>query len=199
MLRLYYADVSNIDLGKEFTLSQYRKKRLETIWQEEKRRQSIGAERLLNKALEELYPGFKPPADIILDNNGKPYISSKPLYFSLAHSGNIAACAVSDNNIGLDVQIEEAPREKIMRRVFSTRESEYVLSATDKNHAFTEVWTKKESKVKKSGAGIGAMLSIVDILDDEYIWHAVIDKYHFAISLEEKAFSEPEMIIKTEL
>ena len=199
MLRLYYADVSNIDLGEEFTLSQYRKKRLETIWQEEKRRQSIGAELLLNKALEELYPGFKPPADIILDNNGKPYISSKPLYFSLAHSGNIAACAVSDNNIGLDVQIEEAPREKIMRRVFSGRESEYVLSATDKNHAFTEVWTKKESKVKKSGAGIGAMLSIVDILDDENIWHTVSDKCHFAISLEEKAFSEPEMIIKTEL
>lgn len=199
MVRIYYAYTDKIDPVGVHRLSQYRKERIAALVDIDKRRQSIGAELLLNMALEELAPEISIPADIKTDDNGKPFIASGSLHFSLAHSGALSACAVSEKPIGLDVQLEEEPRERIIRRVFSTEEVEFLNFSEDKSYAFTKLWTMKESKVKQNGKGIGAMLGGTEVLSDEKIWHCKISDYHFALCSEDKLSSGPDAIIKIEL
>ena len=64
---------------------------------------------------------------------GKPYLKSNRAYFSISHSGNLVICAVSDVEIGADVQQIKKIREKT---------SEYIGAEYEN---FFSLWTKKEA------------------------------------------------------
>lgn len=105
MVRLYIADVSTLDIERALTeVSDYRRQKALRCPDDEKCRCSLGAELLLYRAL-------GAPVEYALGDNGKPYIDGGA-HFSLSHSGKYAVCAVSDCEIGVDI---EYPRENTAR------------------------------------------------------------------------------------
>lgn len=179
MLKLYYTDVSNLpDLGEGLPLSQYRREKLASCRNVQTRKQYIGAELLLLWALRQEGVRKFPPLVSVMPG-GKPVLQNIPLQFSLSHSGTLAACAISDRPVGLDLEREGRFHESLLRRCFSPEEQQRILENKDKDALFTELWTGKESMLKRSGAGIRDNLSFVhpNATDSEiHIWHTCVSK-----------------------
>lgn len=82
--------------------------------------------------------------------NGKPYLLDAPLCFNLSHSGEITAVAVSEFEVGLDIQKrEERNASAIQKR----------LTPAEQEEDFFAVWTAKEAYVKLRGGTLAGMLS----------------------------------------
>ena len=101
--------------------------------------------------------------------HGKPYAAESfrtanhPSFFSVSHSGNIAAIAVDDRELGLDVElIPSEDRLRLADRFYHPNERDYVRSAPDQPFAFCEIWTRKEAYLKMTGEGISTDLTAFD-------------------------------------
>ncbi len=163
MRGVYLMDVSAINPTDETLLAQMSQRRLEKISRlkkEEAKKQSIGAELLLNHALDIVAPEIKRPVIWETDENGKLFIPNSKFYVNLSHSGKYAVCAVSDKPIGIDIQKCAEPDMRLAERFFSPEEVEYLKSGGD----FFEIWVKKESFVKAVGKGLGMSLSGFSVL-----------------------------------
>ncbi len=86
---------------------------------------------------------------------GKPYLSGfHDIYFSISHSGQYAACAVSDTPIGIDIQKLSRYNQRLAERICSKAELCQLAADNDKASLFTKLWTQKEAYVKMLGSGI---------------------------------------------
>lgn len=89
---------------------------------------------------------------------GKPYLAEYPqIHFNLSHSGNVAACAVADDEIGMDVQVFEKGKEGIAGRFFTKEEQETLEKAKESGNfeaLFFAYWSIKESYLKYTGLGM---------------------------------------------
>lgn len=90
---------------------------------------------------------------------GKPYFEEIPLCFSISHSGTLAAVAVSEREVGLDVQeVSGIAWEKLARRFFAKEAWEELLSLKEKDpemgrDAFFRKWCCREAAGKLTGEG----------------------------------------------
>ena len=103
---------------------------------------------------------------VTFGGHGKPY-AQNGVFFSVSHSGRIAAIAVDDTELGLD--IEELPaidRLKIADRFYHPAERRYVKEAADQRRAFCDIWTRKEAYLKITGEGISTDLTAFDTLSE---------------------------------
>lgn len=105
-------------------------------------------------------------AKIITGKNGKPYLDGGKTYFSLSHSGNIALCAVSDNEVGADVQEIKPLKRDISPRILTDDEAAALrpLSEDEKTDFLFRIWTEKESVMKFSGLGFALPFKDIDVL-----------------------------------
>ena len=166
MVKLYVADISNLPdpLSVPETLKSLpteRQQRIHKMQQEKSRKQSMGVGLLLQKVLA-LY--HMQDSQVFIGEHGKPMIEG--LEFSLAHSGNLVICAVSDEPVGCDVEeIRKAPKG-VAERYFSESEQAYLsrFSAEEYDKEFFRLWTKKESYVKMTGEGLGLPFEEYEIL-----------------------------------
>ncbi len=94
--------------------------------------------------------------------NGKPYFRDFPLQFNLSHSGNYVLCAVSEEEIGADIQQHCGKNvEKISGRFFSKREAEAIAAeqaGEEREKLFYRLWARKEAYGKLTGKGIAGVL-----------------------------------------
>lgn len=106
--------------------------------------------------------------------HGKPELPKEyGLYFNLSHSGKYAVCAISDHNIGTDIQIHRGERENLAKRFFHPEELEYLKKADDRMKCFYDLWCLKESYIKYTGRGLGAGLnrfSVVPLYLHKELW-----------------------------
>lgn len=87
--------------------------------------------------------------------NGKLFLKDNAnLFFNISHCRRGVAVAVDREPIGVDIQDIVPCKEGVMRRVFSAEEQRLVLAASDRDRAFTRLWTLKESAVKCGGESI---------------------------------------------
>lgn len=124
---------------------------------------SAAAGYLLRRALKER--GLNAEAvKITYGEHGKPYIAGGAFYFNLSHSGDIAVCAVSDCEVGVDVQKIKPVARKLMARVCTPDELNFIDNAEEgKDAAFCRLWTVKESFIKQLGAGLSLSLSGIEV------------------------------------
>lgn len=87
---------------------------------------------------------------------GKPYLESNACYFSLSHSEDLLVCAVSDEEIGADVEVCRPLKQDISRKILSSEDLEAyrLLPEEERNDWLIRVWTEKESIGKLLGTGI---------------------------------------------
>lgn len=100
-----------------------------------------------------------------------------PCFFNISHTKNIAVCAVSDREVGIDVEHKRELKDPLIRRAFTPEEIVYAekLNMNDKNPVkaghedqggqsfglsddqltyYTRLWTIKESVMKWYGLGL---------------------------------------------
>lgn len=106
------------------------------------------------------------PRELVLDygKKGKPYLKEYPYFFNLSHSGEYVLCAVSDQEIGADIQqCVSMDVERLARRFFSTEECK-VLAAyeteSEKQQFFFRQWARKEAYGKLIGEGIAGTITV---------------------------------------
>lgn len=86
---------------------------------------------------------------------GRPCFKENVLpFFSVSHSGDLWACAISTRRVGLDIQriTSERNTPAITRRFFHPEETAFLEQ--NGYNGFFSVWTAKESYVKYTGDGI---------------------------------------------
>ena len=92
--------------------------------------------------------------------HGKPYVSGEdPIFFSLSHSGEYVLLAVSDSEIGADIQLRIRKDYEHMAKHFMTQ-TEYELWCKQlpgkQRELFYQIWTGKEAYLKLTGEGMTA-------------------------------------------
>lgn len=156
-MNVYVLDIAPLH-GRErealALLPEERREKALRIRREEARLRSIGAALLLRAV------GIEPP--FAYGEHGKPYIPGGP-YFSLTHSGALAALAVSDTPVGLDIE-KIAPVRRTAARALTTKEREYMEA--DPERRFAYLWTRKEAALKCTGAGLSQPMNAFSVLED---------------------------------
>ncbi|MDE5803582.1 MAG: 4'-phosphopantetheinyl transferase superfamily protein [Lachnospiraceae bacterium] len=103
------------------------------------------------------------PVEIVKAPGGKPSLpDSRGLFFNLSHSGAYAACAISDREVGLDIQqCKKAVRPAVLDRVLHEMEKDCCagLSEEEKAAFFFRIWAAKEAYVKCTGEGLAKRFS----------------------------------------
>lgn len=173
MLKIYAMNISGIDTedGELYEkLSENRRRKVLKLKNESAKKQSLGATLLLNTAMAE-ENGAKPPLEVSYGEFGKPYLTDYPgIHINIAHSGEYAVCAVSDTEIGVDIQYMRDFNEAVMRRCFTEKEIKTVKSAEDQKGAFYDLWVRKESFAKAVGKGLYLPLREISVIDDRIIY-----------------------------
>lgn len=170
MIKIYMMNVSGIDLENKKCYENLSARRLEKVKRlknDTAKRQSIAAEILLNISMDDEVPGVKHPVIWEPDKNGKPYLIEYPqIYINITHSKNYAVCAISDTQVGVDIQYMREVDLSMAERFFSECEQEYIKSSPNKIDAFYEIWVRKESFVKAVGTGLNIPLDSFSVLSD---------------------------------
>lgn len=143
----------------------------------------LGAGMLLQKMLLDLQSGVKYSDTVILEEeelltclqdrikgeqaepltisyrygaHGKPMIADFPKHFNLSHSGDYVVCAVSDGEVGVDIQKWVPFKERTAERFFAPEEWKLLqtLPMGQRTEMFYRLWTRKEAYGKYTGLGI---------------------------------------------
>lgn len=94
---------------------------------------------------------------------GKPYFKEFPnIHFSLAHSGEYAAAALSDRPCGIDIERIGKVNKRLIPRICTEKEKIFLEQSENIQKSLTQLWTLKESYVKAIGEGIAFGLKNIE-------------------------------------
>lgn len=174
MISVYFANtelLKNEDFylrALELVSSQRREKTLRFRIKEDRIR-SLCAELLLKKSLRDLQLDDR-NLTYVYGEHEKPSLAGlDSFYFNLSHSEDYVMCAVSDREIGCDIEKTGKADMKIARRYFTAEEYsalENLSSDEEKNDLFFRYWTLKESYIKCTGQGLFLPLNEFEICFD---------------------------------
>ncbi len=188
MIELYIADISKLNIDSALArVSEYRRQKTLRLRDYESKRQSLGAELLLYRAM-----NAGKPFTYSLGENGKPQLDDGRC-FSLSHSGSYAVCAVSDCDIGVDIELPHKDSLRLARRFFTGSEYERIAASDNPDELFCQLWTIKESFIKATGKGLSTPLSSFEAADKigEYrTAHFKHGGYHLAVCVKCEEISE---------
>lgn len=152
-LKDFYKDGINL-------LDRERLEKAERYIKEEDRLLSFMTGLLLRKIL-----GVSDEKKLLYGRSGKPYLEQGP-FFSISHSGDTAVIAVSDGEIGVDIERPRNIDQKIMERCFTDDETKFADGSPEN---FVRIWTLKEAVSKFFGEGIGFGFNSFSVLPIEKI------------------------------
>jgi phosphopantetheinyl transferase len=90
--------------------------------------------------------------DLVMADNGKPYLKGVPFHFSFSHCKGYAACAVSDHfPIGIDIEIIHPRIAKVAHKFLNDAEKTMLanLNEEDALKQLAFFWAAKEAMYKK--------------------------------------------------
>lgn len=109
------------------------------------------------------------------DQKKKPgFQNAENIHFSISHSGEWWTCAISREEVGLDIQQEQDCRaERLARRFFHPLEVTW-LEKNGYSH-FCRLWAYKESYVKYTGVGLVQGMDYFSIINPAGVLTGVED------------------------
>lgn len=128
------------------------------------------------------------------DERGKPYFAGeRNIFVSISHSGERCLAAVSDRQIGADIEFIKGDSIRLLRlaeRYFTAPEAEYVKTAPLER--FYEIWCAKESYMKYTGEGFSLPMSAFSVLDSHMCYsHFTENGYAFCVCSLEHTVDPP--------
>lgn len=171
------------------SINNFKKKdidKLPTI--DDKKRSILGLKLLMTLLLEKNinYNDLK----FTKNKDGKPIITNYPLFYSTSHSDEYVICALSDKEIGIDIQSIQKINFKIMNSFFDKYEKFY----SNNNENYTKVLSLKEAYGKCYGFGINYIKEVkfsikkenIIINDKNVTYKFINDIPNYIISIVEK-------------
>lgn len=129
----------------------------------QKQKSSIAADRLCRSAIS-AFCGVSPDGIIFNKNkHGKPYAIGLPVHFNISHSGDMVICAVSEKEIGADIEKIRKINPRTAEKFAAPDELEYIRNS---DNGFFEIWTLKEAYFKCIGTGLNSDIKNVSFSID---------------------------------
>ena len=192
MIKVAYCNIERLDLEKAYNLvSKERQDKIDFYRFDKDKKLSCGVYLLLKKLLDEenvTNPQFK------IEKYGKAYISNyENIYFNLSHSGKMVLCAISDREVGVDIEyIDSSIDLNIAKNYFFNREYESIMNSDNPSEEFFNYWVLKESYMKYTGLGMNLMLDTFEIMigdeiklknDEKNLKFGLFDIGHYKIGI----------------
>lgn len=150
--------LNNIYEKKNIKINKYLKK-------VDKFRATIG-EILLSNLVDDYYN-----LEFYTNKYGKPYIKNKDIFFNISKSFDYVICAISNKEIGVDIEKVRDVDFSFIKRFTTKNEKKYILKSKDglMDRIF-QIYTLKEAYFKCKGINLKSMLKVeFTINDDEVI------------------------------
>lgn len=130
-----------------------------------KTEQTAFAQKLLLEALSREY-GITRLPEVARTPLGKPFFPAYPeIQFNYSHSKRAAACILSREAAGIDLEQVRSYQEKTARRFCCEQEWNWLQRQPDLDQAWIRIWTLKEAWLKYLGTGLRTDLQKLDISD----------------------------------
>lgn len=178
MITLYYAKTDQLppreNLLRSVRLNVETEKRDAWLQQSELRaRESLSGILLLQRGLEQA--NLMPEDEILcFEAQGRPYLQSGNVDFSISHTNGITVCAVmtaAEGRVGVDVERSRERNGDSMKRIadrWFTQGERKLFLENSVEAQFLEIWTGKEALSKQQGGGLGvlARCDVTDLSED---------------------------------
>ena len=92
---------------------------------------------------------------LLKNDNGKPYYQNGP-FFNVSHSGRYVVMAISNHEIGVDIEENIAKNMDMLLKIFNDAEVKMIKEHAD----FYYLWCAKESLIKCIGSSINKIKEI---------------------------------------
>ena len=185
MLKLFHMRLPAGD-SREGLLAEMRRRVPPSVWEEASafRNRAVALRRLAGEAMvaacvrrcwgigRDAYAILRPPG-------GKPRVDGCPgVHFNLSHSGDYVLCALSDAEVGVDIERRAAARLAVARRFFHPAELADLerLSGPERDARFFDYWSAKEAFLKYLGAGLARPLASfrVEFAGEPLLWEGAV-------------------------
>ena len=163
-------DINSITQAEyELALNNMNPKRKDRILKfrfEDDVRRSVAGDILIKELLEEYLQTDKTNIRIVNKENGKPFIENSNMQISISHCSNFCAAAICDIPCGIDVEVIRPVNLKIIKKICSDKEKEYIFTHEPENDEYSttndkeiltrffKIWTIKEASTKCTGIGL---------------------------------------------
>ena len=122
--------------------------------------QSAAAELAICAAMKNSGRPFAPP-DYAYKESGQPTIQNG--HISISHTEGYAACAISRQPVGTDVERGHTFSKAAAKRILSPQE-ELMSDSTNADELLSRIWTVKESFLKMTGEGIPGGMRTLELI-----------------------------------
>jgi len=159
--------------------------RIDRYRKEENKQQLVYGRLLLKQLLQDIgYVDFD-LSNVQYKEHKKPFWR-EGIDFSIAHSGKVVACALSDQGaVGLDVErIRKIPVGDF-KHILNHTDQEQLANSDTVYADFFKIWTIKEACSKADGRGLGMDVQQLFIKEKTAIFEAQ-EWLHFALELHEE-------------
>ena len=128
---------------------------------------------LLDRAMKNLGAG---EYTVKYSGNQKPLLNSeKNLYFNISHSDDYVTVAISDCEVGCDIQEILPYNPRVAGRNYCQKETDIIENSDEKDEVFIRLWALKESILKFTGKGLSGGLSNYDF--SSYIYEESFEAF----------------------
>lgn len=192
---LYILNINNFndkDYNYAFNkVSEYRKTKTNKCINDSDKKLSIYAELLLRYALDSL--NIQSRFEFSFNEYDKPYLEDTGIYFNISHCGHYVICAVSQDEIGCDIELIKEYNDKVAKEFLNEKEYQTLSSVTSldkKANTYYRLWTLKESFVKNIGIGMSVPLNSFsfELLNDVQIRQTINNNEYFFDEIELKDY-----------
>lgn len=152
-VKIIFKDIQQLQ-GKEEQILPHIAPCYAAKYRSSKRWQEAGQELAAGYLLQK-YLGVSRDEQLTYNNCNKPFLASGDVFFNLSHSGDMTVLAISNCDIGIDIEKIMTFHEVIVKKVYSEKQKEELmkLKGAAKNERFTEMWTAYEAMLKLKGTG----------------------------------------------
>ena len=171
MIKVYVLDTEAlikrdfISLADGLPFGDAEKTRLLAINNSTHKWESLGGLIALSRLIDKFPIDTHISTEIYRSSNGKPYFNSPVApFFSISHSGGIAAAAMVEykyGEIGFDIEAVDANYnfDRISARYFTEAERAEINESKSPAEAFFSLWTVKEAMAKIGGDGLSSIIN----------------------------------------
>ena len=157
---VYIASLSSYSAEKVSSLYESIKEHFISSSRISQRKESLVGRIMLHKALAGLSAG---EYTVKYSDAEKPsLICDKKLYFNISHSGDYVVLAVSDEEVGCDIQEIRPYNPRVARRHYCENERHLIEKSKNRDKIFIRFWALKESMLKFTGKGLSGGLASYD-------------------------------------
>lgn len=109
--------------------------------------------------------------DYYINKYGKQYLKNDKIFFNISHSFDYVITAISNNEIGIDIEKVRQTPIKIINQFATEKEKEYILSS-NKNieERIFKIYTLKEAYFKMLGTNLNNILEVEFIIENDKIY-----------------------------